>query len=52
LGNLATCGNCIAASIPLVLFDAVESGAIKRGDICFIISTAAGFSIGGLLLKF
>ena len=52
LGNLATCGNCIAASIPLVLFDAVESGTIKRGDICFIIGTAAGFSIGGLLLKF
>jgi 3-oxoacyl-[acyl-carrier-protein] synthase-3 len=52
LGNLATCGNCIAASIPLVLFDVVESGAVKRGDICFIIGTAAGFSIGGLLLKF
>ncbi|GGD62922.1 3-oxoacyl-ACP synthase [Emticicia aquatilis] len=52
LGNLATYGNCIAASIPLVLHDAVESGAIKRGDICFIIGTAAGFSIGGLLLKF
>ncbi|GAB2625604.1 beta-ketoacyl-ACP synthase III [Emticicia sediminis] len=52
LGNLATYGNCIAASIPLVLHDAVESGAIKRGDICFIIGTAAGFSIGGLLLRF
>lgn len=52
LGNLATHGNCIAASIPLVLHDAVESGAIKRGDVCFIIGTAAGFSIGGLLLKF
>lgn len=52
LGNLATCGNCIAASIPLVLHDAVESGTIKRGDVCFIIGTAAGFSIGGLLLRF
>lgn len=52
LGNLATYGNCIAASIPLVLHDAVESGAIKRGDVCFIIGTAAGFSIGGLLLRF
>ena len=52
LGNLATYGNCIAASIPLVLHDAVESGAIKRGDTCFIIGTAAGFSIGGLLLRF
>ena len=50
--NLSTYGNCIAASIPLVFHDAVESGAIKRGDICFIIGTAAGFSIGGLLLKF
>ncbi len=52
LGNLATYGNCIAASIPLVLHDAVESGSIKRGDTCFIIGTAAGFSIGGLLLRF
>lgn len=52
LGNLATYGNCIAASIPLVLHDAVESGVIKRGDTCFIIGTAAGFSIGGLLLRF
>ncbi len=52
LGNLATYGNCIAASIPLVLHDAVESETIKRGDVCFIIGTAAGFSIGGLLLRF
>lgn len=52
MGNLATHGNCIAASIPLVFHDAIESGSIKRGDTCFIIGTAAGFSIGGILLKF
>ena len=51
-GNLLTCGNCIAASIPLLLFDAIESGSIKRGDTCFLLGTSAGFSIGGVLIKY
>jgi 3-oxoacyl-[acyl-carrier-protein] synthase-3 len=50
--NLATHGNCIAASIPLVLFDSVAKGEIKRGDTCLLIGTSAGFSIGALLLKY
>ena len=50
--NLLTHGNCVAASIPLVLHDAIESGSIKRGDTCFLFGTSAGFSIGGILLKY
>ena len=50
--TLSNYGNCISASIPLTFMDAVEKGEIKRGDICFLCGTAAGFSIGGLLLKY
>lgn len=45
-------GNCIAASIPLTLLDAVEKGNIKRGDVCALMGTSAGFSIGGVLLRY
>ncbi|WP_339795099.1 ketoacyl-ACP synthase III [uncultured Imperialibacter sp.] len=52
VNNLASYGNCIAASIPLALTEAIESGRLKRGDSCLLIGTAAGFSVGGLLFKF
>lgn len=50
--NLLTNGNCIAASIPMTFYDAVAAGEIKRGDICLLSGTAAGFSIGGVLIKY
>ncbi|OJJ19347.1 hypothetical protein BKI52_21280 [marine bacterium AO1-C] len=45
-------GNCIAASIPLTLLDAIEAGSIQRGDICFLAGTSAGFSMGGVLIRY
>lgn len=51
-GNLKTHGNCIASSIPMLLHDSIENGEIKRGDICFLVGTAAGFSIGGALIRY
>ncbi len=45
-------GNCIAASIPLTLMDAIDAGEVKRGDTCFLIGTSAGFSIGAVLIKY
>ena len=45
-------GNCIAASIPLTFIDAIENQRIKRGDICLLSGTSAGFSIGSLLIKY
>jgi 3-oxoacyl-[acyl-carrier-protein] synthase-3 len=45
-------GNCIAASIPLTFIDAVEKNEIKRGDYCLLSGTSAGFSIGGVLIKY
>lgn len=50
--TLAKYGNCISASIPLTFIDAVEKGDIKRGDICMLSGTSAGFSIGGVLIKY
>lgn len=50
--TLSEYGNCIAASIPLTLALAVEKGVLKRGDICMMAGTSAGFSIGAVLIKY
>lgn len=52
VNELSKFGNCIAAAIPLALANAIEKNEIKEGDNCFLIGTAAGLSIGGLILKF
>jgi 3-oxoacyl-[acyl-carrier-protein] synthase III len=45
-------GNCIAASIPLALAEAVESGQVRRGERILLLGTAAGLTIGALALTF
>lgn len=50
--NLATRGNCIAASIPLALSEAVVSGRIERGDRVLLFGLAAGLSLGGVAMTF
>lgn len=50
--NLATRGNCISASIPLALAEAVYSGRIRRGDRVLLIGTGAGLTLGALALTF
>lgn len=50
--NLETHGNCIAASIPMCLHDAIETGILKRGASCLLAGTAAGFAIGSILIKY
>jgi len=45
-------GNCIAASIPIAITEAVQSGRIQRGDRVLLIGTGAGLSVGGLALTF
>lgn len=45
-------GNCIAASIPLALTEAVQTGRIQRGQRVLLIGTGAGLSIGALALTF
>lgn len=50
--TLSNYGNCIAASIPVTLSDCIDAGTIQRGDTCLLCGTAAGFSIGSVLIKF
>ena len=50
--NLATRGNCIAASMPLALSEAVHAGRIARGDHVVLFGVAAGLSLGGATLTF
>lgn len=45
-------GNCIAASIPLTLYDSITRGVLRRGDLCLLCGTSAGFSIGSALIKY
>lgn len=50
--NIQTHGNCLAASIPMALHDAVQTGQIRRGDRVLLAGTAAGISIGTVALHF
>ena len=52
LNSIASRGNCIAASIPLVLTEAVESNRIRRGHRLLLTGTAAGLSLGALEMVF
>ncbi|MDI6839322.1 MAG: beta-ketoacyl-ACP synthase III [bacterium] len=44
-------GNVPAASIPLALDEANRVGRIKRGDIILLVAFGAGFTWGGMVLK-
>lgn len=50
--NLLLRGNCVAASIPLALCEAVEAGRIKRGDRVVLVGSGAGLSLGAMALTF
>jgi len=52
MSNLLNHGNCIAASIPLALHQSIENKKIKRGDLCLLLGTSAGFSIGASLFRY
>jgi 3-oxoacyl-[acyl-carrier-protein] synthase-3 len=50
--NLRLRGNCVAASIPLALAEAVHSGRIQRNDRVVLLGTGAGLTAGALALTF
>jgi 3-oxoacyl-[acyl-carrier-protein] synthase-3 len=52
VSNLAVRGNCIAASIPLALAEAVEHGRIRRGDRVLLLGSGAGLTLGAVALVF
>jgi 3-oxoacyl-[acyl-carrier-protein] synthase-3 len=45
-------GNCVAASIPSTLYQAVRDGHIQRGKKVLMAGTGAGLSIGGLVITY
>lgn len=45
-------GNMIATSIPFALHLAIEEGRLHRGDRALLHGTAAGLTIGGVLLEY
>ncbi|UCG91888.1 MAG: ketoacyl-ACP synthase III [candidate division WOR-3 bacterium] len=49
--NLDKYGNTSAASIPLALEEAVQNGRIKKGDLILMVAFGAGFTWGGVLMR-
>jgi 3-oxoacyl-[acyl-carrier-protein] synthase III len=49
--NIDRFGNTTAATIPLALNDAVCSGRLKKGHLVLLASVGAGFTVGGVLLR-
>lgn len=45
-------GNQISVSIPMALHEAITSGRLKRGDEFLMVGTAAGITLGGMVLRY
>ena len=45
-------GNCVAASLPITLYEAVAEGRLERGHTGLLVGTGAGLSFGGVLFKY
>ena len=49
--NIDMFGNTTAATIPLALNTAVETGKLKKGDLILLTSVGAGFTVGSVLVR-
>ena len=49
--NIQKYGNTTAASVPIALCEAVESGAIKEGDLVCLAAFGSGFTWGSALIR-
>jgi len=49
---LETRGNQMSASIPLALHHAIETGALRRGDLFGMVGSGAGLSFAGAVLRY
>jgi len=49
--NIDSYGNTTAATIPLALNTAVETGKLKKGDLILLTSVGAGFTVGSVLVR-
>jgi 3-oxoacyl-[acyl-carrier-protein] synthase-3 len=49
--NIQKYGNTTAASVPIALTEAVEAGAIKKGDLVCLAAFGSGFTWGATLIR-
>src|SRR2546430_13076006 len=49
--NIDRYGNTTAGTIPLGLRDAVAEGRLKKGDLVLLAAVGAGYTAGGVLLR-
>ncbi len=49
--NIDRYGNTTAGTIPLGLRDAVAEGRLKKGDLVLLVAVGAGYTSGGVLLR-
>jgi 3-oxoacyl-[acyl-carrier-protein] synthase-3 len=49
--TLPTCGNQIAASLPVALHNARLSGRLRSGQLVALLGSGAGLSLGGAVLR-
>ncbi|HEV2289451.1 MAG TPA: beta-ketoacyl-ACP synthase III [Candidatus Acidoferrales bacterium] len=49
--NIDRYGNTTAATIPLGLRDAVNEKRLKKGDLVLVVSVGAGYTTGGILMR-
>jgi 3-oxoacyl-[acyl-carrier-protein] synthase-3 len=49
--NIDRFGNTTAGTIPLGLWDATKQGRLKKGDLVLLVAVGAGYTTGGVLLR-
>jgi len=49
--NIDRYGNTTAATIPLALHTAIETGKLSKGDLILLTSVGAGFTVGSVLVR-
>jgi 3-oxoacyl-[acyl-carrier-protein] synthase-3 len=49
--NLQKYGNTSSATIPMALYEAIEEGRVKKGDLLALVAFGGGFTWGAALLR-
>lgn len=52
LNNIQKYGNTTAASIPIALSEAIQSGKVQRGDLVLLSAFGSGFTWGSVLFEY
>lgn len=45
-------GNLVAAEMPVYIAEGIRSGRIRRGDLVFALAYGAGFTMGGMVMRY